>query len=59
MKHTEDQAAVGKAEAAAYWAMRLEVRHCTPADRAAFAAWHAEDAENAYAYARARRALAS
>lgn len=30
----QDKIAAGKAEAAAYWAMRLEVPNCTPADRA-------------------------
>ena len=54
----QDKIAAGKAEAAAYWAMRLEVPNCTPADRAAFAAWHAESAENARAFGRAQRALA-
>jgi len=45
------------AEAAAYWAMRMNASPCSPNDRAAFEAWRAESEANAAAFARVERAL--
>ena len=44
-------------ETAAYWVMRLDAPHCTPADRAAFEKWRTARRSHASAYAAARRAL--
>ena len=47
------------AEAAAYWVMRLDSPGCAPSDRAAFEKWRATHPSHAWAYAKARRALAA
>ena len=51
--------AVDRLSEAAYWAVRLDSKDSGPADRAAFEAWRNAEDDNANAYDRVQRGLAS